>query len=637
MRVYQTAIEIGAKISKAFRSDTLAAAASIRKLAADTKKLEAAKKAAEGYKHLGSAVTKAKVKYDLAREALRRLEEAEKAAGGATTESTKWRKAGERAVAAAAREMDRATKAAEKNARALRALGLSTANVAKEQKRLAAAAQFATARNRLFGESRGKEALPLVQKAGEQIRGLARDVAVLGTATAGVGAGLIALVTRVGNAGDATAKMAKRVGIGVEALQELRYAGEREGASAEEVDKALARLTVTLGKARSAGKAAGKGFSIPGLQMLGEKVESGGAGGDDPFKRLGLNAKKLAALKPDEQIARIADAMGKLTDAQRAAAAQELLGQGGLALIPLLKGGSKAIEQYRREARQLGFVMEKDAIARSEDFNDAMTDAKLAASGVATTLGVALLPVATRTFQKITTWVKANREQIRAWAESAAKWIEGRAVPAVITIASEVKGLARAAADLAGWIQNKLPGGFKTVAVAAAALRLAPLALTLTKIGVEAVKAASALVKFAAASRGLGGGGAALGLLGKAGMVGAAGAAGFAAGTWLDEKTGLSDWISGTGRHSRVKASEDAADVERDRALAARVAAIRAQNEANRLRRAEAAGGGQTQISIHAPVTVGGTATREDIASGFDTAKMKALEDYERRVGFGGH
>jgi hypothetical protein len=633
--VYESIIRVGAAIAKNLKPDALAAAQSLSKLASETKKLETAKKSAAAYQKLDAAVGKAKAKYDQARESLRRLEEAEKAAGGATKESTAWRKAGERAVAAAAREMDRATKAAEKNAKALRELGINTANLAKEQQRLAAASRFAEARAKLFGDKKSTP-VPLVQKAGEQFRSLTRDVMVLGTAVAGTGAGLFALVTRVGNAGDATAKMAKRVGIGVEALQELRYAGEREGATAEDVDSAIGKLAINIGKFKNAkAKGGGGAMSIPGLQMLGEGGGASGGGETDPFKRIGLNAAKLAQLKPDKQIEQIADAMGKLkTDADRAAVAQAIFGrEGGLKLIPLLKGGAAGMAQLRKEARELGFVLDENAAKQAEEFNDRMLDAKLAATGMANTLGVALLPVVTKTFTQFTAWVKENRAEIKAWVENAAKWIETRGIPALIEIGKAAKSFAEKMATLVGGAA-KLVGGFDNLAIAIGALRLAPLAVTLGKIGIEGFKAAAAMFKYAAATRaakaaeGTGSGGGGGGALGMLGLVGAglatAGAVdsavlGTKASTWqkLLGKVGLD-----SGGDFGDMTVADFKDPEKLKEFAKR-------NLQAQMAR------GKTEINIDAPVTVQPGSTREDIASGFDAAKLKALEDYDRRVSFG--
>jgi hypothetical protein len=300
-RLYQTAIEIGARISKTFKSETIGAATALSKLTAETKKLREAEKAAAAYKKLDDAVKRSKTKYDQASAALRKLEEAEKAAGGATKESTVWRKAGERAVAAAAREMDRGTKSAEKNAAALRQMGVDTANLVREQNRLAGASKFAAARDRLFGKP-SKEKTPLVQKAGQQFSSVARDVAILGTAAVGTGAAMAALVIRTLKAGDEIGDTADKLGIGAKALQELRYGAEQSGAEVGAVDIAIRKMAVSVGHFQAMkGKGGGGPLAIPGLQSLDQAGGGAAAAAVNPFKTIGLDAKKLAGLKPEEQ------------------------------------------------------------------------------------------------------------------------------------------------------------------------------------------------------------------------------------------------------------------------------------------------------------------------------------------------
>ena len=136
-RVYTTAIAIGATIAKAFGGDVRNAAGSLKKLADATKQLKAAEKSASAFKKLDDEVGRAKGRLDTASAALRKLDASERAAGGATAESTKWRKAGNREVASASRQFDRATKAAQKNAEALRAMGVDTSKLTSEQQRLA--------------------------------------------------------------------------------------------------------------------------------------------------------------------------------------------------------------------------------------------------------------------------------------------------------------------------------------------------------------------------------------------------------------------------------------------------------------------------------------------------------------------
>jgi hypothetical protein len=538
-KIYETSIRIGAAISKSFKGDTLSAAAALTKLAKATKDLKSAEKSAAAFKKLDGEMARAKSRYNVATEALRKLEEAEKAAGGATKESTKWRKAGAREVTAAARQLDRATKSSQKHGEVLKTLGVDTSKLATEQDRLTRALaaterqeksleRYEHARERLFGKR--KEKTPLAEKAKEQFKGIGESVLHLGEIGIGAGAAIFEVVRRVGDAGDATAKMAKRVGIGVEALQELRYAGERSGATIEDVDNGIGKLAINIGKWKAAkGHGGGSdGLAIPGLQMLGGGGKGTGGGETDPFKRLHLSAAKLSTLKPEQQVEKIADAMGKLkTDADRAAVAQAIFGrEGGLTMIPMLKEGAAGLEKLRQQARATGGVLSKEATEKAEQFKDAQIDARLAVAGLVNTLGVGLLPVATETFNEFSGWAK--KQDFSKRAKEISQWIQSKGIPAFKQITVEAQSFAGTILHVVEGAAQ-LTGGFDNLAKIVVAVRLAPLAFTLTKIAGNGLDAAASMLKFAAASRAAAaasGGGTGIGAVGKLGLGGTSAALG---------------------------------------------------------------------------------------------------------------
>jgi len=509
-RVYTTAIAIAASISKAFKGDALNAASALGKLTEATKKLQSAEKAAASFKRLDDAVSRSKGRYDQATAALRRLEEAERAAGGATKESTAWRKAGEREVAKAAREFDRSTKAAEKNGKALREMGVDTSRLASEQERLArtlaaterqqkAMERIEGARERVFGKR--SDPVPLAQKAGAQLRGLAGEAMMLGTAALGAGAALSHIVLKSIEAGDEIGDTADKIGISAKALQELRYGAKQSGAETADLDKALGKMLVTVGRfknAKASGGGGGAGLAIPGLQTLGTGgSEASGAGGDaDPFKRIGLNAKELAALKPDEQLKKIADGLSKLkTRADKAAAAQAIFGKAAISLQPLLDQGTEGIDKLSVAANRFGGVMSDEAVKAAGEADLAMNDAKMAVAGLTNTLGGALLPTATKVLGQFSSWLASNRGAIQAWAQSAATWIEGRGIPALVRIGAEAKAFGEKLFALVNGAAS-LVGGFGNLGIAVGALRLAPLAVTFGQIGIQGAKAAIAVAQF---------------------------------------------------------------------------------------------------------------------------------------------
>jgi hypothetical protein len=118
----------------------------------------------------------------------------------------------------------------------------------------------------------GEQSLKRIENAGERasggLKGLGRQAellrtgirtlggALIGAATVG---GLGALIDRSISAADAIGKTADKIGVGVEALQELRFAAKASGVEQQTLDMALQRFTRRAAKpCRSMTRAAQK-------------------------------------------------------------------------------------------------------------------------------------------------------------------------------------------------------------------------------------------------------------------------------------------------------------------------------------------------------------------------------------------
>jgi DDE superfamily endonuclease len=94
-------------------------------------------------------------------------------------------------------------------------------------------------------ESAGERASGGLQGLGRQAELLRSGIRTLGGALLGVTTvgGLAALVDRSISAADAIGKTADKIGVGVEALQELRFAAKASGVEQQTLDMALQRFT----------------------------------------------------------------------------------------------------------------------------------------------------------------------------------------------------------------------------------------------------------------------------------------------------------------------------------------------------------------------------------------------------------
>jgi len=502
-RIYETAIKLQAILGPGFRAATGAATG---QLDAITKKVEKLKKTEESVSNLAAlnkALEESRAKHAAAAGAALKLAKEQLGAGKRTKEEADALKAANAQAKAAERDMLRVEKATKKTAEALKKAGVETHDLAAEQHKLQAELQatesrmekmkrFGGLRERLFGKaSTDKE--PLVQKFGGQVRGLAGDVAKVGAVGVAAGFGLLELVKKAAEAGDSIDDTAKRLNIGGEALQSLRLQAKLGGAEVGDMDAAIGKLSVNLGKVASAankkhGGVGGGGFGpIEGLTQLTGFGGGGGGGEDaakqDPFRKIGLNVKELVALKPDQQIERIADAIAGLkTHEERAAAAAAIFGKGAVKILPVLEGGGEALRKFREEGVRTGQFMSADAIKAAGDLQDSLDALKSKGVNIlANALSGKLLPAVNDAVGKITKWLTDNQDKIKRWADTAATWLTTKAIPAIKEVGrwfadtgTKVVSLIEKAAALAG--------GFGNLAIAIAALKAAPLVKTSLEI-----------------------------------------------------------------------------------------------------------------------------------------------------------
>lgn len=240
----------------------------------------------------------------------------------------------------------------------------------------------------------------------------AKVATAMAAAIAAGGAVLFREARQVAEYGDEIAKAAQRVGIGVEAFQELKKGAELSGAEVSDVETGMRRLSDTVAEAISGSK---------------EQAEA--------LAAIGLRARDLKGLQMEEIFELVADGLLTLEEGyERTAAAQEIFGRGGGRLLPLLNQGAEGIREYRRQARELGIVLSKEQAAASEEFIDRLADTKDILSGLRRTIGLALMPVITDLLTGFREWYLTGgqliRQRLEGWADR----------------------LALAVRDLGGWI-----------------------------------------------------------------------------------------------------------------------------------------------------------------------------------------
>ena len=189
--------------------------------------------------------------------------------------------------------------------------------------------------------------------------------------TTAAAVGVTAIVKNTLSAVDTLAKTSNKLGVTTERLSGLRYAAEQTGISVQTMDMALQRMVRRVAEA---------------AQGTGEAKAA--------LKELGVSARRLNDLSPDEQFLRIAAAMsGVKTQADRVRLGFKLFDSEGVALVNTLAIGEKGLRAMFQELRDLGGEVSSFDAARIEDANDAFNDMKKVMEGAAITLTSELAPL----------------------------------------------------------------------------------------------------------------------------------------------------------------------------------------------------------------------------------------------------
>lgn len=174
-----------------------------------------------------------------------------------------------------------------------------------------------------------------------RLGGISKSIASFGTGLL-AGIGVSAIAGLAGNAfqlASALDESAQKMGVSVEALQELNFAAEQSGVSQEALAGAMNRLNKSVGQLAQGSKPA---------------VEA--------FAKIGLSFDDLKGKSPDQQLRIIADALNRLPSVQeRIAVGSQLMGRGFNQLLPLINGGSAALDKYAETSRKSGEITTEEA------------------------------------------------------------------------------------------------------------------------------------------------------------------------------------------------------------------------------------------------------------------------------------
>jgi hypothetical protein len=191
-----------------------------------------------------------------------------------------------------------------------------------------------------------------------------KSVLKFSAAVAAIGAAATVAAVKTAEWQDKTGKLAQTAGVSSAAFSKLSVAAEKSNLSQEELAKSLAKIS----------------SASPEMATRLSKVGVS-------FQNASGQAKTSS-----EVFADVADKVAKAgTTAEKTSIAVRAFGEEGAKLVPMLAGGRKELEKLGAQAEKYGLVVSEQAAAAAAQFNDEMTETKMALTGVVSAIGESLI------------------------------------------------------------------------------------------------------------------------------------------------------------------------------------------------------------------------------------------------------
>ncbi|AQT67953.1 phage tail tape measure protein, TP901 family, core region [Anaerohalosphaera lusitana] len=289
----------------------------------------------------------------------------------------------------------------------------------------------------------------------------------MGLKLAGIGAALAAPFVMASKSfssmGDQVAKMAKRTGLSVETLSELKFVASQTGTEFVSLENAFRRMQRSVYDA-------GRGLSTS----------------VDALSDLNLQFQDLDGLSPEDQFKLLGDRISQITDPTRQAAiAMTLFGRTGTNLLPMFANGAKGIEELQKQARQLGLTMTSEDAAAAEVFTDTMDKlnkvVKMAVFHIGSALAGAFndsVDHIVHLVKSISDWIKQNKGLVVTFAKIIGMLTLTGVSLAVLGMLISATG---AAFGVLATIASAVSAAFGVVAAAISAI-ISPIGLAITAV-----------------------------------------------------------------------------------------------------------------------------------------------------------
>lgn len=183
---------------------------------------------------------------------------------------------------------------------------------------------------------------------------------------------LASCVTDSAKFADSVSSLSVKTGLSTDTIQEFQYMAELTDVSLETVTGSLTKLTKNMDAAKDGTGSAADAFKALGVEVT--DVEGNLRSNSDVFLE-------------------VIDALGEMDNAtERDATSMAIFGKKAQDLNSLVAIGSKGIEGFAKEAHDMGYVLDKDALQSLGAVDDAMQRLKNTGTTLKNQIGLALAP-----------------------------------------------------------------------------------------------------------------------------------------------------------------------------------------------------------------------------------------------------
>jgi hypothetical protein len=203
-------------------------------------------------------------------------------------------------------------------------------------------------------------------------------------AVVGLGLAMYKGATTAAAYGDELYKLSLSTGLSVKTLSALNIIAKETNTEVDSLAKTFTRAQIQIQK----------GVNAP----FSEAARA--------IRTLGLNAKELRKLSPDEQVFKLAKAFDELRNQNvRAMVSQQLFSRDSERQAKMMEQIATGFDVAQKKAKKYGLELDESGAVKAHAVTVAITDMKLAWEGLWVSLGVKILPQLTALMESFTDWV----------------------------------------------------------------------------------------------------------------------------------------------------------------------------------------------------------------------------------------